>query len=358
MKTELKLRHEIVPSFAVDKVRGMFDLEIDAVEKRIPVDLPFPDDWKIGAIIGPSGTGKTTIARQCFPGSIYFEGFPWTEHDAVIDAFKTPVQQATEILGKVGFASPPDWLKPYRLLSNGEKMRVDLARLLTSYPDKAVLYDEFTSVVDRQVATFGCAAVEKFIRRSGGQFIAVTCHSDIVDWLQPDWVYDTKTYTFSNRGRLRRPDIEISIREGARGEWRLFSDYHYLTAKLPRMAKNYLAEINGDPVAWCSVIHYPHPTRKNIRKLVRTVVRPDYQGLGIGGWFSTWVAQRYLDQGFAVFATLSNPALVAWRNRDPRWKLTRKGRITYSRSGQLKTRRSSENRLTATFEYVGNAART
>lgn len=89
----------------------------------------------------------------------------------------------------VGFGSVPSWLKPYNVLSNGEKMRVDLARALLE-KDK-VCFDEFTSVVDRNVAQTACIAINKAIKRTNKQFIAISCHYDIIDWLQPDWIFDT-----------------------------------------------------------------------------------------------------------------------------------------------------------------------
>ena len=67
------------------------------------------------------------------------------------------------------------------------KFRVDLARRLLEGGD-VVACDEFTSVVDRQVARIGSHAVQKFIRRGSRKFVAATCHYDLEDWLQPDWV--------------------------------------------------------------------------------------------------------------------------------------------------------------------------
>ena len=39
--------------------------------------------------------------------------------------------------------------------------------------------DEFTSVVDRQVAQIGAHAIQKYVRKHGRQFVAVSCHYDI-----------------------------------------------------------------------------------------------------------------------------------------------------------------------------------
>ena len=88
--------------------------------------------------------------------------------------------EITKSLCSVGFASPPDWLKRYYCLSQGEKMRVDIARVLCL--DKPILvFDEFTSVVDREIARVSAFAISKAVRRSNKKFIAVTCHYNVVD---------------------------------------------------------------------------------------------------------------------------------------------------------------------------------
>jgi ABC-type transport system involved in cytochrome bd biosynthesis fused ATPase/permease subunit len=68
-------------------------------------------------------------------------------------------------------------------------MRVDLANALLR--KEFVVFDEFTSVVDRNVAQTCCVATTKAVRKLNKQFVAVSCHFDILEWLQPDWVFDT-----------------------------------------------------------------------------------------------------------------------------------------------------------------------
>ena len=101
------------------------------------------------------------------------------------------VEEITKMFYRVGFSSVPDWLKPYNLLSTGQKMRVDVARALLQ--NDKVVYDEFTSVVDRTVAKNLCIALNKYLKQSDKQFIAVSCHKDIIEYLQPDWIFDTDT---------------------------------------------------------------------------------------------------------------------------------------------------------------------
>jgi len=102
----------------------------------------------------------------------------------------------------VGFNTIPSWLKPYHVLSNGEKFRVELAKRLIE-SDEMIIFDEFTSVVDRQVAKIASHAVQKYIRKNKKQFVAISCHYDVIDWLQPDWIYDTAHHTFQWRISVR-----------------------------------------------------------------------------------------------------------------------------------------------------------
>jgi hypothetical protein len=78
-------------------------------------------------------------------------------------------------------------------------MRCDLAYALLDGKD-IVVYDEFTSVVNRQVAKAASFAISKRVRRNRKKFVAVSCHDDIVEWLQPDWIYNTDTRSFFGMG--------------------------------------------------------------------------------------------------------------------------------------------------------------
>ena len=193
-------------SFRAQSVVGSYTLNDVKLQKRFKGSLPIEgDDWQIGVIIGRSGSGKSSIARKLFPQA-YIVGFDYS-HKCILDDFPFELEtgEITKMLCSVGFASPPDWLKAYSCLSQGEKMRVDVARALC-LPQKLVVFDEFTSVVDREVAKIGSYAVSKAVRRQQGkQFIAVTCHYDIVDWLEPDWVFCTDTMEFDRKKGDGRP---------------------------------------------------------------------------------------------------------------------------------------------------------
>ena len=184
-------------TFRVASVMGKFDIQTNHVKEEFVGDLELPESWQVGLITGASGSGKTTIAKDLFPDA-YVTEFEYSRESILDDMPEAKtVEEITSAFNSVGFSSPPSWLKPYHVLSDGQKMRVNLATSLLKDED-LVVFDEFTSVVDRQVARIGSFAIQKAIRRTSKQFIAVTCHSDVSDWLLPDWIFDANDMSFEN----------------------------------------------------------------------------------------------------------------------------------------------------------------
>lgn len=184
-------------SFRVASVMGTFDLDSEKIVERFTGSIDFTKKWNIGLIVGNSGTGKTTISKELFPDAC-ITNFKY-QAETILDDMpeECSVSEITKMFNSVGFSSPPSWLKPYAVLSNGEKMRVDLARALLQN-EGLIVFDEFTSVVDRRVGQIGSFAVQKAIRRANRKFIAVTCHDDVENWLLPDWKFNTNTMTFTH----------------------------------------------------------------------------------------------------------------------------------------------------------------
>jgi ribosomal protein S18 acetylase RimI-like enzyme len=362
MKIETTVRCPIHDSFRVRQVAGLMDVPIEQrAEQTWSVDVPtLEEPWQIGAIVGPSGSGKSTIARAAF-GDRLFAGGNWPANQALIDGFPdVSIKEITALLTAVGFSQPPAWLKPYAVLSNGQKFRADLALSLLQQPTPAkkgkktndselpnssprlVVFDEFTSVVDRTVAKIGSAAVAKYVRSQPSQrFVAVACHYDILEWLQPDWVLDMASGELA-RGSLRqRPPIELELFRTGGEIWPLFKPHHYLSGSVPRAARYYLATWNSDPVALVVVGNFfgkakLRPGEKGRRLISRIVVLPDYQGVGIGSRVLDEVARLIAAEGYQVSITSGHPAMMRMLERSPRWRIYK-----FQKAGQANPKRSN-----------------
>jgi GNAT superfamily N-acetyltransferase len=367
-------------SFRVQQVAGMFDVPLkEKLSERFTVEVPeLGDDWRIGLIVGPSGSGKTTLARRLFGGDL-IEQTAWPERRAIVDCFdEMPVSEITNLLTAVGFSSPPSWVKPYRVLSGGERFRCDLARALARgsgfgargsellaakplavpspesrlpSPVPLVVFDEFTSVVDRTVAKIGSAAVAKGIRGGtiGCRFVAVTCHYDVTEWLAPDWVLDMASKTFQRR-LLRRPPIELELFRCRSRAWSLFAMHHYLNGGLNRSARCFLAVWEGAPVAFCATL--PVIGRRKRWRISRLVTLPDYQGIGIGLRVAEAVGDLHCDQGERFSITASHPAVIAHCRASPRWRATEVKKTGSAPTRGISDYRGSTGRAVVSFEYL------
>ena len=343
----------------VIQLEGMFDVPpTEASTLTWEVDLPLEDDpWHVGLIVGPSGSGKTTIARHLWPDQVA-RRFEWPTDRAVVDAFPPGlgVKEVVALLSSVGFSSPPAWLRPFGVLSNGEQFRATVARRLAE-DDGLTVIDEFTSVVDRTVAQIGSCAIATAVRKRGRRFIAVSCHYDIEDWLQPDWTYQPHTGAFTWRSVQPRPGITLDVVRCDRSAWRLFGPHHYLSESLAPSAVCFAGLWDDHPVVFLAVLPFPHPSYRNAYRAHRLVTLPDYQGVGLGNRFCDHLAGVYHSLGRPFFVTTGHPARVGTLSRNPRWAMTRAASTTTGTgdAGVGRHMRRASSRLTSGFRYVGPA---
>ena len=180
-----------------------FDCTFDGTSTFYPWVKPtnLPKEFNIGVIYGASGSGKSTLLGDFGTPIVPI----WDNDKAIVSHFDSP-DDGINKLSAVGLNSIPTWYKPYDVLSNGERFRADLSRSI----ENNVVIDEFTSVVDRNVAKAASMALCKYIKKNNiKNVVLATCHEDVLDWLEPDWVINTNTGEVYN-GNFIKDQISIS----------------------------------------------------------------------------------------------------------------------------------------------------
>lgn len=322
---EIKLRSNVKQDEYTKHIQKTFDLKIDDVaEVSIPVNfnLTTLNDWQIGVICGASGSGKSTILKSL--GNVVEPIFDDTK--CLISNFDNlSPQQACQLLSSMGLASVPTWIRPFSVLSNGEKYRASLAKSLSmTNESEYILIDEYTSVVDRNVAKAMSNSLQKYIRKTKKRIILATCHYDILEWLQPDWVYDLNKGGVLERGDYlrQRPQIQLQMYRTEYDTWHLFKKHHYMTQDLNTSAACYCFIWNGQLVGFVGILPMPSGVVNNAFRESRIVVLPDFQGLGIGVKISEFVASCYKSIDGKYYTKTVNPALGEYRNKSDKWIAT------------------------------------
>ena len=325
----IELKTKILNDKYTEYVYEAFDIQNkEETSVSIPMNLSEAKtfDWNIGVILGSSGSGKTTILKRM--GDVRKVNFDF-EKPLISNFDWLEPKEATLVLTSMGLSSVPTWLRPFHTLSNGEQYRATLAYLVASAKEgEVILVDEYTSVVDRDVAKAMSFALQKYIRRENKRIILASCHYDILEWLMPDWTCSPQKGGALERGdwlRQGRPQIELSVSRVEFETWNFFKKHHYLTEDVSKSCKFFLFEWNGIPVAINVVIPQPSGHFNNGVRESRIVVLPDYQGLGLGYKISEFTASMYKQGGYRYFTKTVHPALGKYRNNNKKnWKGTSK----------------------------------
>ena len=308
---KINLTHKIKNDKYTEYIYEAFDIQ-NKEESNVVVDANLehlPKDWNIGVVYGGSGTGKTTILKNYFKKEMdksYFDNskslisnFDWLEP-----------KEAALLLSAMGLSSVPTWLRPFNTLSNGEQYRANLAYIVGSAKnEEVILIDEYTSVVDRDLAKAMSNALQKYIRRTNKRIVLASCHFDIMEWLQPDWIYSPYKGRLEIAPSLRQPKIELSIFRCRYETWNIFKQHHYLTEDLNLASKCFVVTFNDKPCAFIAILPMPSGTLKNAFRVSRLVVLPDFQGLSIGIKLLNYIGSLYLSDNKKLYIKTSNPSL-------------------------------------------------
>lgn len=346
--------------------RAADSLDIDVKKKSIhelKVNADLQSNFNVGLIIGASGSGKTTLAKNIF-GEDCFQAILDPEKP-IIDQFPENYDYETcaSILSGVGLTQVVCWIRPVKTLSNGQRSRAEAALLMCR--EGLTVIDEWTSVVDRTVAKVMSHCIQKHARKQERMVVLLSCHYDVVDWLNPDWIIDCNKQNYENRRLLwrdfrRAESINFDIRKVGRETWPYFSKYHYLTEKLPggHIELFGLFHDKNQIGFQCFANYLPHIQKSKLEVMHsnRTVIHPDYCGIGLGIILINETSKIMKEGRFRVMAKFSSTPIYRSMIRQKEWKLLKVERqIGKTQSGGKMGRKSGfrENIKTYSFEYLG-----
>jgi len=327
------------------------------INKKIEFELPPKDGFSIGLIVGSSGSGKTTVLKFLYGEE---KKIKWNPKLSVASHFKD-AKDAVDKLSGVGLNSIPTWMKPYHVLSNGEQYRANMARLI----DNDFICDEFTSIVDRISAKSIAKCIHRYAKSNELKRIVLTsCHYDIIDWLQPDWILDMSAGRLIRGCLCQTPRTNFKILPCSREAWALFSEHHYLSSKLNKSSRCWIVieSETKNIIGFTSILSFPNGNFSNAWREHRTVILPEYQGRGIGVRVSDAIGEEIIQSGGRFFSKTAHYRMGEYREKSPLWKPTsknKKKRLDYiNQIGNNKMKEKNMyaihfNRITYSHEYVG-----
>ncbi len=319
---------------------------------KVP-EFDVPPDFTLGVIYGPSGSGKSTLLKEF--GSE--EVVKWDSSLAIAS------QVDPNLLMRIGLSSIPSLCRPYHVLSTGEKHRADIAKTLK----EGCVIDEFTSVCNRDLAESISMGVRKAIDHYGYKNVVIaTCHEDVINWLEPDWVANTLTGRLVE-GRSERRPSQFRVLPCSIKAWSIFRDHHYLSADINKSAHCWLlVNENNSICGFGSVIAFPSRDLRNAWRGHRTVILPDFQGRGLGSRLSDTIAKMFYDNGCRYFSKTAHPKLGEYREKSDLWKATSTNKVSRENSyNNMKGRgaytsfdyKAHAGRLCYSHEYIGDGTR-
>lgn len=268
-------------------------------------------ELKIGSrdvvyLTGDSGSGKSTllkaIKKDLGDEAVDMADLQIEADKPIIDTVGKSFTQALELLSKVGLNDAFLFVRRYNELSDGQKYRYRLAKLIETGKQWWIC-DEFCSTLDRDTAKIVAFNVQKIARQNGRAVVAATTHTDLSEDLKPS------VHVHKRFGREIRVDYfpnrlnhecslvkEMCVKEGTVADYKLLSCFHYRSSRCPAPRKIFVLK-RGDELCGVIVYSFPSPIafgrsrvwkgsfeqlQNEVSSISRVVVHPKYRSVGLG----------------------------------------------------------------------------
>lgn len=251
------------PSERVVAVAEGFGLGLDKWEKFVVydnVELKLsPRD--IMYITGDSGSGKSVLLRSLLEDlgdeAVDMNSLQVDSDRPLIEMVGKTVEEGLELLSRVGLNDAFLFLRSYNQLSDGQRYRYRVAKLVESGRQWWMM-DEFCATLDRDTAKIVAFNVQKLARSLGKAVVVATTHTDLFEDLKPS-VHVHKRFgkEISVKYYSNEPAAECSLAremqvvEGTIKDWKELAGFHYRSHKVGVVRKVFCLK-RGDEL--CGVI--------------------------------------------------------------------------------------------------------
>ena len=289
---------KVAEAFGIGTERRKLTL-YDNVELKIaPNDIVY--------ITGDSGSGKSVLLRAMKKDlgdeAIDIDEVEVDPDKPIVETVGETFDEALELLSRVGLNDAYLFLRRYRELSDGQKYRYRLAKLMESGRQWWIM-DEFCSTLDRDTAKIVAFNVQKQARRTGKAVIAATTHTDLLEDLAPSvhihkgWGKRIEVKYYPNKLKRECSIVkETRIEEGTYRDYKQLAEFHYRSRASPYPRKIFTLKRGSE---LCGVIVYNHPPmnvkgrslvwkgsfdrlRSELSTISRVIVHPKYRSIGLG----------------------------------------------------------------------------
>jgi ABC-type lipoprotein export system ATPase subunit/GNAT superfamily N-acetyltransferase len=312
----INIGYETAAPEPTDRVVGVaeaFGLGLDKWEKFIIYDNV---ELRIGPtdivyITGDSGSGKSVLLKALEKDirqdlgltCINIADIKPEPNKPLIETVGKTLEEALELLSRVGLNDAFLFLRTYEQLSDGQKYRYKIAKMIESNAQFWIM-DEFAATLDRDTAKIVAYNLQKHARQQGKAVLAATTHPDLFEDLNPSvhihkrFGKDITVNYYPNDPAKECSLIrEMRIEEGTFEDWRKLAHFHYRSHKIAGPRKIFRL-VRGDELCGVIVYSYPPPTcfgrrlvlpkmsmkelNEKLSIISRVVVHPKYRTIGLG----------------------------------------------------------------------------